>query len=115
MNWEVIGMTPAQIAERSRYLAGDDWSSFPPAQQRAFAFARKLTRIPAEITQEDVRGLDRDFGADPALSLLMYACRCNYMVRVSNGFQLALERENVFFDYYGVKPPASPTGGGSTR
>ena len=107
MNWEVIGMTPAQIAARSRALAGDDWSSFPPAEQRAFAFARKLTRTPGDITTDDVRGLERDFGADPALSLLMYACRCNYMVRVSNGFQLSLERDNVFFDYYGVKSPAS--------
>ena len=65
MNWEVIGMTPAQIAERSRALAGDDWSSFPPAEQRALAFARKLTRTPGEITPEDVQGLQDDFGADP--------------------------------------------------
>ena len=104
MNWEVIGMTPAQIAERSRALSGNDWSSFPPAEQRAFAFAKKLTRTPGAITPDDVRALQRDFGADPALSLLMYACRCNYMVRVSNGFQLSLERDNVFWDYYGIKP-----------
>ncbi len=110
MNWEVIGMTPAQIAERSRALSGDDWSSFPAAEQRAFAFARKLTRTPGEITQGDVRSLERDFGADPAISLLMYACRCNYMVRVSNGFQLSLERDNVFWDYYGLKPKGASVG-----
>jgi alkylhydroperoxidase family enzyme len=104
MNWEVIGMTPAQIAERSRALAGEDWSCFPPAEQRALAFARKLTRTPGEVSADDVRGLVRDFGTDPALSILMYACRCNYMVRISNGFQLTLERDNVFYDYYGVKP-----------
>ena len=105
MNWEVMGLTPFQIAERSRALSGDDWSSFPPAEQRAFAFARKLTRTPGRITREDIHALERDFGAEPALSLLMYACRCNYMVRVSNGFQLALERDNVFYDYYNLKPP----------
>ena len=104
MNWEVIGMTPSQIAERSRALASDDWSCFPPAEQRALAFARKLTRSPGEVTTDDVRGLASDFGTDPALSILMYACRCNYMVRISNGFQLTLERDNVFFDYYGIKP-----------
>ena len=103
MNWEVIGMTPAQIAERSRALASDDWSCFPPAEQRALAFARKLTRSPGEVTTDDVRGLVADFGTDPALSILMYACRCNYMVRISNGFQLTLERDNVFYDYYGIK------------
>ena len=104
MNWEVIGMTPSQIAERSRALASDDWSCFPPAEQRALAFARKLTRSPGEVTTDDVRGLTSDFGIDPALSILMYACRCNYMVRISNGFQLTLERDNVFYDYYGIKP-----------
>ena len=107
MNWEVVGMTPSQVAERSRVLAGNDWSSFPASEQRALAFARKLTRTPARITQEDVRGLEKDFGTDAALSVLMYACRCNYMVRVSNGFQLSLERDNVFYDYYNMKPPAS--------
>ena len=30
MNWEVAGLTKDEIAERSRLLAGDDWSSFPP-------------------------------------------------------------------------------------
>jgi hypothetical protein len=108
MNWEVIGMTPSQIAERSRALSSDDWSSFPPSQQRALAFARKLTRTPGQVTPDDVRGLERDFGTDPAVSILMYACRCNYMVRVSNGFQLTLERDNVFYDYYGIKRPAAP-------
>ncbi len=103
MNWEVIGMTPSQIAERSRALASDDWSCFPPAEQRALAFARKLTRSPGEVTTDDVRSLASDFGTDPAVSILMYACRCNYMVRISNGFQLTLERDNVFFDYYGIK------------
>jgi alkylhydroperoxidase family enzyme len=113
MNWEVIGMTPAQIAERSRVLAGDDWSCFPPAEQRALAFARKLTRTPGEVTKRDVQGIVKDFGTDPALSILMYACRCNYMVRISNGFQLSLERDNVFFDYYGIKAPEG-TGVGET-
>jgi hypothetical protein len=26
------------------------------------------------------------------------------MTRISNGFQLRLERENVFYDYYGKGP-----------
>ena len=36
--------------------------------------------------------------------VLTYASRCNYMTRISNGFQLTLERENVFFDYYSDGP-----------
>ncbi len=100
MNWEVAGLSKELIAERSGLLAGNDWSSFPPAQQQAFAFARKLTQDPGKISSEDIDELKRDFGIQPALFLLTYACRCNYMTRISNGFQLGLESENVFFDYY---------------
>jgi alkylhydroperoxidase family enzyme len=105
MNWEVAGLSPPEIAARSRVLVSDDWSAFPPREQQAFAFARKLTRDPGSVSGEDVRDLVRDFGAETAINILVYASRCNYMVRVSNGFQLSLERDNVFFDYY-VQPPA---------
>ena len=43
---EVAGLSRPEIAKRTRILAGDDWSSFPPEEQHAFAFARKLTRAP---------------------------------------------------------------------
>ena len=116
MNWEVIGMKPRQIAERSCALAGDDWSSFPPPEQRAFALARKLTATPAKVDRSEIDAVVKDYGLDAALSLLTYVCRCNYMVRVSNGFQLSLERDNVFFDYYNVTPPNSPeAASGETR
>jgi alkylhydroperoxidase family enzyme len=115
MNWEVAGLSKALIAERSRLLAGDDWSSFPASEQRAFAFARKLTRYPGRISSEDIDTLKHDFGTERALFLLMYACRCNYMTRISNGFQLSLERENVFFDYYADDEKVEPSQKGSGR
>jgi alkylhydroperoxidase family enzyme len=100
MNWEVAGLSKSLIAERFRMLGGDDWSSFPADEQRGFAFARKLTNYPERVTVEDIETLKHDFGTERALFVLMYASRCNYMTRISNGFQLTLERENVFFDYY---------------
>ncbi len=100
MNWEVAGLSKPLIAERFQVLAGDDWSSFPAQEQRAFAFARKLTMYPGRVTAEDIETLKHDFGTERALFVLTYASRCNYMTRISNGFQLTLERENVFFDYY---------------
>jgi alkylhydroperoxidase family enzyme len=105
MNWEVAGLSRSLIIERSRLLAGSDWSSFPAEEQRAFAFARKLTRYPGRISTEDINSLKHDLGADRALFLLMYVCRCNYMTRISNGFQLSLERDNVFFEYYAADQP----------
>lgn len=113
MNWEVNGLTPAEIAERSRLLAGDDWSSFPAAEQHAYAFARKLTRAPWTIADEELATLKQDFGPDRALWVALNASRYHYMTRISNGFQLTLERENVFYDYYNTqprpKPAAAPT------
>jgi alkylhydroperoxidase family enzyme len=106
MNWEVAGLTSGEIAERSRLLAGSDWSSFAPAEQHAFAFARKLSQTPGKISRADVAQLQRDFGSDRALIVMLNASRYHYMTRISNGFQLTLERENVFYDYYNVKPPA---------
>ncbi|WP_373652905.1 hypothetical protein [Schlesneria sp. DSM 10557] len=103
MNWEVAGLNAEEIAERSRLLASDDWSSFPPAEQHAFAFARKLTRTPWAVSDDDVAELSRDFGTDRALFVLLNASRYHYMTRISNGFQLTLERTNVFYDYYNVK------------
>ena len=112
MNWEVAGLSKGEIAERSRLLAGDDWSSFPAAEQRAYAFARKLTRAPWSVSDEDIERLRRDFGPDRAVVVALNASRYHYMVRISNGFQLRLERENVFYDYYNTKAPAGATPNG---
>jgi len=106
MNWEVAGLSKSLIAQRCQLLSGDDWSSFPPEEQRGFAFARKLTRNPGRVTIEDIETLKHDFGPERALFVMMYASRCNYMTRISNGFQLTLERDNVFFDYYSDGPEA---------
>ncbi len=100
MNWEVAGLSFDQIAQRSRALASDDWSAFSPQQQHAFAFARKLSQHPENISKTDVADLHTDFGAETALVIAMHVSRYHYMTRISNGFQLKLESENVFYDYW---------------
>lgn len=116
MNWEVAGLNQEQIATRSRLLSDTDWSAFPVAEQHAYAFARKLSKTPWEISDDDVRQLQKDFGKDRALLVMFNASRYHYMTRISNGFQLTLEKENVFFQYYNQKPPASnePSQSGTT-
>ena len=109
MNWEVAGLTAVEIAERSRRLADDDWSDFAPAEQRAFAFAQKLAATPGKISRNDVAELQQGFGSDRAIIVMLHASRYHYMTRISNGFQLTLERENVFYDYYHVAPTAAGT------
>jgi hypothetical protein len=44
-----------------------------------------------------------------------YASRCNYMTRISNGFQLSLERDNVFFEYYADDEKVEPSRRDSKR
>ena len=105
MNWEVAGLSLDQIVKRSQKLSGNDWSGFPVEQQRAFAFARKLSMEPARVTNEDLETLKRDHGADTALSIILHTSRYHYMTRISNGFQLKLESENVFFDYWNQPRP----------
>ncbi len=98
----VAGLDSDAVTERTRRLAGGDWSSFPEAEQAAFAFARKQARKPWSITDDDFDGLVRHFGKERALDVVWWACRCHYMTRVADAFQLPLERENVF------QPPKVP-------
>jgi hypothetical protein len=101
---EVAGLGKDAIAERTRRLASDDWSCFPPAEQRAYAYARKLSKTPWELTAADYKTLQSDLGPDKAMATFWWLCRGLYMTRVSDGFQLPLERDNVFRDFYGPKP-----------
>jgi alkylhydroperoxidase family enzyme len=91
----VAGLDSEAVTERTRRLAGD-WSSFPPGEQAAFAFARKQARKPWTVGDDDVEELVRHFGRERALDVIWWACRCHYMTRVADAFQLPLEQENVF-------------------
>jgi alkylhydroperoxidase family enzyme len=97
---EVAGLTKPEIAERTRRLAGDDWSAFPPQEQRAYAFARKLSKAPWDLTAADYKALEDDLGPKTAMATFWWLCRGLYMTRVSDGFQLPLERENVFQNFF---------------
>jgi hypothetical protein len=91
----VAGLNEQQVAEREQRLAGD-WSSFSPAERAAFAFARKQARQPWVVERTDVAALVERFGLERALDVIWWSCRCHYMTRVADAFQLPLERENVF-------------------
>jgi hypothetical protein len=92
----VAGLDPKALQERTARLASGDWSKFSPADQAAFAFARKQAKDPASISAGDVEGLVKHFGPDRAVDVIWWACRCHYMTTVADAFQLPLERENVF-------------------
>jgi hypothetical protein len=99
----VAGLDPKAITERTRLLATGDWSRFSPAERAAFAFARKQAKTPWAIGPGDVRTLVRHFGTARALDVIWWSCRCHYMTRVADAFQLPLERDNVFAGFYPAK------------
>src|SRR5262249_29188053 len=96
----VAGLDEKQIGDGWKKRAGGVWSAFPPQDQTAFAFAKKMSQEPASITDADVAELRRQFGLERALDVVWWACRCHYMTRVADAFQLPLERENVFDGFF---------------
>jgi hypothetical protein len=92
----VAGLNDGEIAQRTQRLASGDWTSFSPAQRAAFHFARKQAKAPWSVTADDVAQLTTYFGPERALDVIWWTCRCHYMTRVADAFQLPLERENVF-------------------
>jgi alkylhydroperoxidase family enzyme len=92
----VAGLDKHSLDERTRRLASGDWSSFPPGDRAAFAFARKFSREPWSASDSDVQALIAHFGPERAFDVIWWACRCHYMTRVADAFQIPLERENVF-------------------
>jgi hypothetical protein len=92
----VAGLSESEILDRTRKLADGTWSAFPPEERVGYAFARKLSLAPASVTAADVAELRSFFGPERTLDVVWWACRCHYMTRVADAFQLPLERENVF-------------------
>jgi hypothetical protein len=92
----VAGLDQQTLTERTQRLASGDWSHFSAADRFAFAFARKQAAQPWSITHDDLAGLIGHFGKHRALDVVWWSCRCHYMTRVADAFQLPLELENVF-------------------
>jgi alkylhydroperoxidase family enzyme len=115
MNWEVAGFDRQKIADISQKLAGNDWSSFSAAEQKALDFARKLTRTPSLISKSDIDSLRQGFGDQRAFFIMVNTSRYNYMTRISNGFQLTLETGNPFYQYYNMPVPQTPDVANSPR
>ena len=58
--------------------------------------SRKQTEKPWEIDAADVDGLVEKFGRERAIDVIWWSSRCQFMTKISDAFQLQLERENVF-------------------
>lgn len=88
------GMTEDQIA-----ALDSDWSQFTPAQQAAFAFARKFTFEPHKLADADIDALRKHYKDEQILEMILSMAGNNAINRWKEGT--------------GV--PQSPTGGGFGR
>lgn len=102
MLMEVGGLNKDQIAARTAEMSKADWSGFPAAERVAFSLASQLTRAPWDTTDADVENLKHVLGEARAIDAIWWIARCQFMTKVSDTFQLPLERENVFIDF---EPP----------
>lgn len=92
----VAGLDKNALDARTRLLASGDWASLPDSDRAAFFFAKKFSKTPWAIDDSDRAQLLAHFGRERTLDVIWWASRCHYMTRVADGFQLPLERENVF-------------------
>src|SRR4051812_24752359 len=104
----VAGLDGQAVNERTRELAGGDWSRFPPAEQAACAFARPAAQKAAASAQE-FQDLASRLGRERALDVVWWVCQCHYMTRVADAFRLPLEEVNVFDGFAGgAERPGGP-------
>ena len=94
----VAGLKEDEIKDRTKKLADGDWSAFPAAERMAYQFAHKMAKEPWAVTDADVAKLTETFGKHRTLDLIWHVAWGNYMTRVADGLQLALEETNVFAD-----------------
>ena len=94
----VAGYEDGEVKERTGRLARGEWSGFAPAERQGFAYAAQLSKAPWTLTGQNAAALTETFGPHRAIDLIWYSAWVNYMTRVADGFQLPLERENVFGD-----------------
>ncbi|HEX8147050.1 MAG TPA: carboxymuconolactone decarboxylase family protein [Pyrinomonadaceae bacterium] len=85
-----LGVSPAKLVSMKK-----DDSQLTPRELAAVTFARKVTRAPASVTDEDFRALKSEFGERGAAEVLLQTCAFSFMNRLTDGLRLPSEDEAV--------------------
>lgn len=93
-----LGVNPAKLVSMKK-----DDSQLTPRELTAVNFARKVTRAPASITDEDFRALKTEFGEQGATEVLLQTAAFSFMNRFTDGLRLPSEDEaiRVYRETYG--------------
>ena len=104
---QVMGLR-RQGVEIGKLLAmekSDD--ALAPEEKAAVDFARKLTRSPGALTQEDRAALEKSFPGKAAFEVLNQTCTFAFMNRFTDGLRLPSEDEavKIYLETYGKNHP----------
>jgi AhpD family alkylhydroperoxidase len=93
-----LGVDPAKLIAMKK-----DDSVLTPREKVAVVFARKLTKTPGSMTDEDYQTLVTEFGSRGALEVMLQTCAFAFMNRFTDGLQLPSEDEaiRVYQETYG--------------
>jgi alkylhydroperoxidase family enzyme len=99
-----VGMTEAQIA-----ALDFDWGQYTPAEQAAFAFARKVTFSPHEIGDADIEALRKHYTDSQILEMTMSTAWNNSINRWKEGAGIPQSHDGAnFFARATNLPPDRP-------
>lgn len=103
-------MTDDEIAE----LDGD-WAGVKPAERAAFAFTRKLTFEPHQVTTQDIEEMKKHYTPTQVLEIVVTVAGYNSTNRWTDGLNIPAEEDGNFFrktegkvDVSTFKTPTSP-------
>lgn len=85
-----LGVSPAKLVSMKK-----DDSQLTTRELAAVTFARKVTRAPASVTDEDFRILKAEFGEQGAAEVLLQTAAFSFMNRFTDGLRLPSEDEAV--------------------
>lgn len=86
-----------------------------PRRRAALAFARKLTRSPAQVSKADVDALRAELSEKEVVQLVFAICHFNTMNRLADAFGVPLEPTNVFAQRKRPAPAAGEVKPGSAK
>lgn len=100
---QVLGLRRLGVDAGKLVSMKKDDSSLTPRELTAVSFARKVTREPAAVTDEDFNKLKKEFGEQGAFEVLLQTCGFSFMNRFTDGLRLPSEDEaiRVYKETYG--------------
>ncbi|HYG81613.1 MAG TPA: carboxymuconolactone decarboxylase family protein [Pyrinomonadaceae bacterium] len=100
---QVLGLRRLGVSPTKLVAMKKDDSALTPRELAAVTFARKVTRQPASVTDEDYNRLKAEFGEQGAFEVMLQTCTFSFMNRLTDGLRLPSEDEavRVYRETYG--------------